>query len=93
MRGTRADRGRTRSCATVIGITRLVCKPSPQGEEQQLHAQYNNHPEIEQYSDVIPFSTLQSGARRVRGGASRVPARVPAAERGDLLDLLRPEPQ
>ena len=36
---------------------------------------------------------ILSGARRVRGGASRVPARVPAAERGDLLDLLRPEPQ
>ena len=36
---------------------------------------------------------ILSGARRVRGGASRVPARVPAAERGDLRDLLRPEPQ
>ena len=36
---------------------------------------------------------ILSGARRMRGGASRVPARVPAAERGDLLDLLRPEPQ
>ena len=31
---------------------------------------------------------ILSGARRMRGGASRVPARVPAAERGDLLDLL-----
>ena len=33
VRRTHADRGRTRSRATVIGITRLVCKPSPQGEE------------------------------------------------------------
>ena len=48
----------------VIGITRLVCKPSPQGEEQQLHAQYNNQQrQREQCSDVIRLFNVTRGAR------------------------------
>ena len=52
------------NCGTAEAVTAAAaaCKPSPQGEEQQqqLHAQFNNHPEIEQCSDMIPFSSLQT---------------------------------